>query len=183
MAEDPSEVWPGAEDVALPESENEDADLIEEQQNPEVQEDVTTSGEEKGKGKEFSSEKHGLMALPSEIRETYVFQSTLWVMTSTLCTFNLDHARRSYVFSTAFSILPTQRLSHPSFSSTVPGARHRKRPSSTVTTSHAAHLSLDHIMYSAAHSRMIAYQSSSGYLLGKSSGICSKHICNHVGPS
>ena len=77
MAEDPSEVWPGAEDVALPESENEDADLIEEQQDPEVQEDVTTGGEEKGKGKEFSTKKHGLMALPSEIRETYVFQLAL----------------------------------------------------------------------------------------------------------
>ena len=169
--------------MALPESENEDANLIEEQQDPEVQEGVTTSGEEKGKGKEFSTKKHGLMALPSEIRETYVFQLTLWVMTSTLCTFNPDCAGRLHISLIVFSILPIQRLSHPSFSSTVPGARHRKRPSSTATTSHVVHLSLDHIMYSAAHLRMIAYQSSSGYLLGKSSGICSKHICNHVGPS
>ncbi len=93
MAEDLSEVWPGPEGVALPESENEDADLIEEQEGPHVQEDIT-GGEEKGKRKEYSTKKHGLMALPSEIRETYVFQSALWGITSTLCTVNLDHAGR-----------------------------------------------------------------------------------------
>ena len=104
MAEDPSEVWPRAEDVALPESENEDADLIEEQQDPEVQEGVTTSAEKKGKGKEFSTKKHGLMALPSEIRETYVFQLTLWRISSTLCTLNPDCAGRLHVSLTVFSI-------------------------------------------------------------------------------
>lgn len=77
MAEDLSEVWPGPEDVALPESENEDAGLIEEQEDPDVQEDIPGS-EGKGKGKEFPTKKHGLMALPSEIRETYVFQLALW---------------------------------------------------------------------------------------------------------
>ena len=93
MAEDLSELWPGPEDVALPESENEDADLIEEQEDPDVQEDIT-GGEEKGKGKDFSTKKHGLMALPSEIRETYVFQFAVWGIPSTLCTLNLDHAGR-----------------------------------------------------------------------------------------
>ena len=91
MAENLSEVWPGPEVVALPESENEDADLIEEQEEPDVQEDIT-GGEEKGKGKESSTKKHGLMALPSEIRETYVFQSAFWGITSTPFTVNLDHA-------------------------------------------------------------------------------------------
>ena len=71
MAEDISEIWPGPEDVALPESEDEDADLIEEQGDPDVEEGLTT-GEPKGKGKEVPTKKHGLMALPSEIRETYV---------------------------------------------------------------------------------------------------------------
>ena len=71
MAEDISEIWPGPEDVALPESENEDAELIEKQGNPDV-EKGHTADEPKGKGKEFPAKKHGLMALPSEIRETYV---------------------------------------------------------------------------------------------------------------
>ena len=93
MAEDLSDVWPGPEDVALPESENEDVDSIEEQEDPDVQEGMT-GGEAKGKGKEFSPKKHGLMALPSEIRETYVFQFALWGITNTLCTVNLDHAGR-----------------------------------------------------------------------------------------
>lgn len=71
MAEDISEVWPAPEDVALPECENEDADLIEEQADPDVEE-ALTGGEAKGKGKEFPTKEHGPMALPSEIRETYV---------------------------------------------------------------------------------------------------------------
>ena len=93
MAEDLSEVWPGPEDVALPESENEDTDLIEEEEDSDVQEDIA-GGEEKGKGKELFTKKHGLMALPSEIRETYVFQWTVWGITSTLCIVNLDHIGR-----------------------------------------------------------------------------------------
>ena len=93
MAEDVSEIWPGPEDEALPESVNEDTDLIEEQEDPDVQEDIA-GGEEKGKGKEFGTKKHGLMALPSEIRETYVFQWAVWGITSTPCIVNLDHARR-----------------------------------------------------------------------------------------
>ena len=71
MAEDISEIWPGPEDVALPESDNEDADLIEERGDPDVEEGLT-AGKPKGKGKEVPAKKHGLMALPSEIRETYV---------------------------------------------------------------------------------------------------------------
>ena len=93
MAEDLSDVWPRPEDVALPESENEDVDSIEEQKDPDVQ-DGMTSGNEKGKGKEFSPKKHGLMALPSEIRETYVFRFALRGITSTLCSVNHDHAGR-----------------------------------------------------------------------------------------
>ncbi len=93
MAEDLSEVWPAPEDVALPDSENEDADLIEEQGDPEVQEGITGGGL-KGKGKESFTKKHGLMALPSEIRETYVFQSATWGITITPVPVNLDHAGR-----------------------------------------------------------------------------------------
>ena len=92
MGEDISEVWPGPEDVALPESENEDADLVEEQADPDVKEGLT-GGEVKGKGKEVPTKKHGLMALPSEIRETYVLQSANWgITTCPPLPFNLDHA-------------------------------------------------------------------------------------------
>ena len=91
MAEDISEIWPGPEDVALPESENEDADLIEEQADPDVKEGIT-GGEAKGKGKEVPTKKHGLMALPSEIRETYVFQLAIWGITSPPLPVNGNHA-------------------------------------------------------------------------------------------
>lgn len=94
MAEDISEVWPGPEDVALPESEDEDADLIEEPADPDVKEGLT-GAEAKGKGKEVPAKKHGLMALPSEIRETYVLQSAKWgISTSPPFPVNLDHAER-----------------------------------------------------------------------------------------
>lgn len=90
MAEDISEIWPGPEDVALPESENEDTDLIEEQADVDVKEGLTGGGA-KGKGKEVPTKKHGLMALPSEIRETYVFQSAIWGITSPPLPVILDH--------------------------------------------------------------------------------------------
>ena len=92
MGGDISEVWPGPEDVALPESEHGDADSIEEQADPDVKEGLT-GGEAKGKGKEVPTKKHGLMALPSEIRETYVLQSANWgIITCPPLPVNLDHA-------------------------------------------------------------------------------------------
>ena len=94
MAEDISDVWPGPEDVALPDSEDEDANLIEEAADLDVNEGRTRA-EAKGKGKEVPAKKHGLMALPSEIRETYVLQSTKWgISTSPPFPVNLDHAER-----------------------------------------------------------------------------------------
>ena len=94
MAEDISEVWPGPEDVALPESENEDADVTEKQEDSDVKEGIT-GGEAKGKGKEVPTKKHGLMALPSEIRETYVLQSANWgITTYPPFAVNLDHTGR-----------------------------------------------------------------------------------------
>ena len=76
-AENPPGSWPLPEDVALPD-ENDDESLIDGnsirgQEASDIQENVV---ENKGLGKGSLKKKHGMMALPSEIRETYAFQLT-----------------------------------------------------------------------------------------------------------
>lgn len=76
-AENPPRSWPLPEDVALPD-ENDDESLIDGnsirgQEAPDIQENVIKN---KGLGKGTVKKKHGMMALPSEIRETYAFQLT-----------------------------------------------------------------------------------------------------------
>ena len=70
MAEEPPGSWPVPEDVALPESEDDQASLIEYQEYPAMQRNAVDS-DEKSKGKEILSKINGTIALPSEIRETY----------------------------------------------------------------------------------------------------------------
>ena len=73
MAENLPGSWPAPEDVPLPDEDDEsmiDDSSIEGQEASETQ---SFGAESKGKGRESFKKKHGMMALPSEIRETYAF--------------------------------------------------------------------------------------------------------------
>ncbi|KAL2055635.1 hypothetical protein ABVK25_003877 [Lepraria finkii] len=92
-AENPPRSGPLPEDVALPD-ENDDESLIDGnsirgQEAPEIQENVIKN---KGLGKGTVKKRHGMMALPSEIRETILYLTDPETFASLVL---VDHAWRS----------------------------------------------------------------------------------------
>ena len=158
MAEDPPGSWPLPENVALPD-ESDDKSLVDgassggEEASDVQDNDIAT----KGRRKESSKKKYGMMALPSEIRETYAFRSAasrmpvVWLVVILLM---LESDIQTLAVS---STSLTRRRSPLSSLSITPGAPHRKRLISTLTTSPDALPTLVHTTWSAGHSQITVY--------------------------